>query len=278
MATCYKHPDRETGVSCSNCGKFICTDCMTPTSVGMRCPECAGQKTVVRTAAALQHEPVVTFVMIGACILAFIAELATGSTFFGTGLAGQVAAKGALEAVPVAVDQQYWRLFTSAFLHDGIVHIGFNMYILYWVGRMIEPILGSLRFLALYLAGLFAGAFGALVINPNSATVGASGAIFGLLGAAFIMEHRRGVNPMHSGIGLTIVLNLALSFLIPNISIGGHIGGLVGGAIAGWLMDRIMTARHRSQLLSIAPAVVVGAVSVFGAILVAEGYANTAIL
>src|SRR6185436_423432 len=114
-----------------------------------------------------------------------------------------------------------------------------NMYILYWLGQMIEPALGHLRFTALYFASLIAGSFGALLLSPDRLTVGASGAVFGLMGAAFVMQHARGINPWQSGLGPVILFNLAFSFIVPNISIGGHLGGLVGGALAAFLMERV---------------------------------------
>ena len=139
----------------------------------------------------------------------------------------------ALWGPAIDVGHDYYRLVTAGFLHSGLLHIGFNMYILYWLGTMLEPALGHPRFVALYFASLLAGSAGALVFSPNAVTVGASGAVFGLMGAAFVMQRARGIDPMQSGIGPVILFNLVLSFVIPNISIGGHIGGLVGGAAAG---------------------------------------------
>jgi membrane associated rhomboid family serine protease len=122
---------------------------------------------------------------------------------------------------------------------------------------MLEPSLGHVRFVALYFASLLAGAFGALLLEPNAQTVGASGAVFGLMAAAFVMQRARGINPMSSGIGPIILINLALGFVIPNVSIGGHIGGLVGGAIAAFAMEQL-SARRRGIALPVAACVVVG--------------------
>jgi membrane associated rhomboid family serine protease len=156
---------------------------------------------------------------------------------------------------------------TAGFLHSGLLHIGFNMYILYWLGTMLEPSLGHARFLALYLASLLAGSFGALLVSPNAVTVGASGAVFGLMGAAFVMQRARGMDPMQSGIGPVILFNLVLSFVIPNISIGGHIGGLVGGAAAAFAMERL-AGRRPGIAAPIAACVAVGAIAVVAAIAV----------
>jgi membrane associated rhomboid family serine protease len=166
-----------------------------------------------------------------------------------------------------AIDQgDYWRLITAGFLHAGVLHIAFNMYALYWLGTMLEPSLGHVRFVALYFASLLAGSFGALLVSPNSVTVGASGAVFGLMGAAFVIQRNRGIDPMQSGIGAVIAINLALSFLIAGISIGGHIGGLVGGAAAGFAMERL---GRRGIALPVAACVVVGLIAVVGAVAIA---------
>ena len=269
MSTCYRHPDRETGVSCSNCGRPICTDCMTPTPVGMRCPECSRQKTKVHTMSSLAVEPRVTYALIALNVMAFIAVGATGGGLGGSG--GSLFGEGALVGIAAGSDGlvgvaagEYWRLITGGFLHAGLLHLGFNMYVLYWLGTMLEPTLGHVRFLALYLASLLAGSFGALLLSPRSFTVGASGAVFGLMGAAFILERARGMDPMQSGIGFVILLNLGLTFVIGNISIGGHIGGLVGGALAALAITRL--PRTRSVYPAVAVCGAVAALSAAGAI------------
>jgi membrane associated rhomboid family serine protease len=263
MATCYRHSSRETGVSCSNCGRPICPDCMTPTSVGMRCPECARQRTPVRTMRSMTHEPTVTYALIAINVAAFIA-----STVGGGGLAnrggGSVIDHGALYGPAIAHQHEYWRLITGGFLHAGFLHIGFNMYLLYLLGRMVEPALGPVRFGALYFASLLAGSFGALLVTPNSLTVGASGAVFGLMGAAAVMMRARGISVMESGIGGLIVLNLGLSFVLNGISIGGHIGGLIGGGLAALALEQGM--QRRSQILGLAGCAAVAAISVVGAL------------
>jgi membrane associated rhomboid family serine protease len=265
MATCYRHPSRETGVSCSNCGKPICPDCMTPTPVGMRCPDCAGQKQRVHTLRSMHVDPIVTYVLIGINVLLFLGSGAGGSFLTGSGSSSTVFRDLALWGPAIDLGHDYWRLVTAGFLHSGLLHIGFNMYILYWLGTMLEPSLGHVRFLALYFASLLAGSFGALLLSPNAVTVGASGAVFGLMGAAFVMQRARGMDPMQSGIGPVILFNLAISFVIPNISIGGHLGGLVGGAAAAFAMERL-AARRPGIALPVAACVAVGAIAVVAAI------------
>jgi membrane associated rhomboid family serine protease len=248
MATCYRHPDRETGVACSSCGRPICPDCMTPTPVGMRCPECAQQKTKVRSAAQIRARAgtaaiPVTMALIAVNVVMYLLEIATGSGGL-NGANGDVVTNLALigeglKAGPGGVPEligvahgEYWRLVTGGFLHASILHIAFNMYLLYIVGQLLEPAIGSVRFSVIYAASLFAGSFGSLLLEPHAITVGASGAIFGLMGAAFFEMRHRGMNPFETGIGFLIIINLGLGLFINNISIGGHLGGLVGGALA----------------------------------------------
>jgi membrane associated rhomboid family serine protease len=130
----------------------------------------------------------------------------------------------------------WYRLVTSGFLHFGIFHIAFNMYFLYVLGPMLEPGLGRINFLLLYMASLLGGSLGVVVLDSGGITAGASGAVFGLLAAATVGLWRRGVNPFTTGIGTTLVLNLFITFAIPGISIGGHIGGAIAGAICGAVM------------------------------------------
>jgi membrane associated rhomboid family serine protease len=275
MAVCYRHPNRETGVSCSNCGNPICPDCMTATPVGMRCPDCSRQKTQVRTMRNIYAEPTATYILIGICVLLYLGTWVSGgdtsSVYIDLGTLGSATFRG--DPIGVA-DGEYYRLVTGAFLHDpsNPLHILFNMYILYWLGTMLEPVLGHVRFVALYFASLLAGSFGALVAAPHSLTVGASGAVFGLMAGAFVFQRARGVDPWRSGLGPVILFNLALPFLFPNlnISIGAHVGGLIGGAIAALAIEWL-SPRRRGDLLPVLACVAVAAVSVVGAISVASG-------
>jgi membrane associated rhomboid family serine protease len=262
MATCYRHPSRETGVSCSNCGRPICTDCMTTTPVGMRCPECSRERTTVKTLRNTIRRPEVTFALIAINVVVFLTEQGQ-FTLFGSEIHGTVIDEGFLSRAAIAEGNQYWRLLTSAFLHENFLHIGFNMYLLYLLGLMLEPSIGSLRFATIYFTSLLAGAFGALFATANP-SLGASGAIFGLMGAAVVELRARGISVMQSGIGGLIVINLVLSFAIPNISVGDHIGGLIGGFLAGLA---IRTADERKlPVLGFVACLAIAAVSVFAAI------------
>lgn len=227
--TCYRHPSRPTRVACSSCGRPICPDCMTPSPVGMRCPECASQRTQVRTiASAAGGEPRATIALIVACAIVFLAEGSWGVSGAGGPLTRDFALFG-----PLVADGEWWRLVTYGFLHAGLLHIGFNMLLLWLLGRELEPLLGTPRFLGVYFASLLGGAFGALLLTPNALTVGASGAVFGLMGAAAAIMWSRGINPFHTDIGMLILFNLALGFFISNVSVGGHLGGLAAGTLCG---------------------------------------------
>src|SRR3989440_3805618 len=151
MATCYRHPGRETGVSCSNCGRPICPDCMTPTPVGMRCPECARERTKVRTLRSAPAGTRATEVLIAINVIAFITEVATG-TPLGGGQTGTVLLKGGLDGPDITQGHEYYRIVTAGFLHYSLLHIAFNMFFLYILGRILEPAIGSLNFVAVYLA------------------------------------------------------------------------------------------------------------------------------
>lgn len=270
MDVCYRHPGRETGVSCSSCGRPICPDCMTTTPVGMRCPECARERTKVRTARTLQAEPGLTYVLIGLNVLVQLGVFLSGASATGGSFGGSSLIQDGAVSRPAVADGEVWRLVTAGFLHAGFFHVLFNMLSLYILGGLLEPAIGRLRFGLIYLVSLLAGSFGALLAEPLAPTVGASGAIFGLMGAAIVVMRSRGINAMESGLGLWLGLNLFITFTIPGISIGGHLGGLAGGVLAALLLfeagDRLRVPSPLPALLVVA----VGAVAVVGSIAVSS--------
>jgi membrane associated rhomboid family serine protease len=275
MATCYRHPTRQTGVSCSSCGRPICPDCMTPTPVGMRCPECSRDRTKVknvRSGVRTGSTPTATQVLIAINVLVFLAETATGSSLGGIGglHPGTVYLKGALFGPYIAQNHEYYRLFTAGFLHDGLLHILFNMVFLWFMGRMLEPAIGSLNFVVVYFVSLLAGSFGALLFQPDVGTVGASGACFGILGALMVVAYYRGISIWQSGLGITLLINIVFSLSVAGISIGAHLGGVVGGAICGWLIVQLGEKR-RQPAAAIAACLLVAVISVIGAIAVSSG-------
>jgi membrane associated rhomboid family serine protease len=273
METCYRHRNRETGVACSNCGRPICPECMTSTSVGMRCPECAGQTTRMRRGAGVfssAKTPWATYTLIAINVAAFIAELAGGGAGSISG-GGSVVGDAGLFG-PAVASGDWYRILTAGFLHAGPLHLLFNMYVLYVAGTLLEPGIGTPRFVALYFVSLFAGSFGALLLDPHSTTVGASGAIFGLMAAAVVIARGRGREEVVSQFGFFIVLNLVLTFAIPGISIGGHLGGLAGGALAALLIIGLERRRERGLAvpLEIAGMAVLAIVAVGGALAAAN--------
>jgi membrane associated rhomboid family serine protease len=225
---------------------------MTTTPVGMRCPECARQRTQVRTSASLGgSDPILTYILIGINVL----------MYFGS-RSGSASADLTLAGLPVA-DGELWRLVTGGFLHANLIHIGFNMYLLYILGGLLEPTLGKLRFGAIYFTSLLTGALGAIALtSPLQGTVGASGAVFGLMGAGVVILRARGIDPMQSGLGPTILINLAISFILPGISIGGHLGGLAGGLVTGWIVTEVSRRRMSPWIaVGICVAISVGAIA-----------------
>jgi membrane associated rhomboid family serine protease len=235
---------------------------MTPTTVGMRCPECAKQRTRVVKMRGLSNLPRVTYALIAINVVAFFSEEGQ-FTIAGTSIHGPVIQNGVLWRFYVSTDHQYWRLISGAFLHEDLLHIGFNMYLLYLLGMMLEPAIGSLRFSVIYFTALLTGSFGALFATANP-SLGASGAIFGLMGAAAVELRARGISVMQSGIGVLIIFNLVLSFSLANISVGAHVGGLIGGALAALAIRE--ADRRRSFALGLAACIALCVASVLGSI------------
>ena len=277
---CYRHPNRETGVSCSECGRGICPDCMVFAPVGIRCPEHAGKaqgpSRVTQGVRRVSYEgqgALVTKILIGINVFVFLINLAQGSSL--TQVSGSLFVKGALY-VPGGLDQGEWyRLITAAFLHASLIHLVFNMLVLWFIGAPVEQAIGRGRFLAIYIVSGLAGSAGAIIFSPNVVTVGASGAIFGILGAALVLEGQKNYVLGGQALGL-IAVNLIFTFAIPNISIGGHIGGLIGGALSMLAFSRLGRTHAiygRPGLLGIAGVVAVGVASVLVAYFRVQGLA-----
>jgi membrane associated rhomboid family serine protease len=278
---CYRHPDRETGLSCSECGRPICAECVNYAPVGLRCPDHSGRpqgvrkvRTGVRRATLAGPTAIVTKALIGLNVGVFLLALATGAPLGQAG--GRVFQEGALivgnQFIGLAAGE-WWRLVTAGFIHSGLFHLGMNMLLLWWFGAQLEEGLGRARYVGIYVVSLLAGSAGAILLNPQSPTVGASGAVFGLFGAAFVLERQAGIT---RGPAFTIIiLNLLLSFLIPGISIGGHIGGLAGGVLAMLALTRFGRAHAvygRPGLIGAAGVVAVGIASVAVAWLQVQSY------
>src|SRR5262245_16368668 len=283
---CYRHPNRETGVSCSECGRGICPDCMVFAPVGIRCPDHAGRaqgaSRVTQGVRRVSYEgqgALVTKILIGINVLVFLITLAQGSSIGQT--SGSLFEKGALFiSVPFypggLADGEWWRLITAAFLHGGLVHLGLNMLVLWFVGAPVEQAIGRGRFLALYIVSGLAGSAGALLLDPHAVTVGASGAIFGILGAALVLEAQGSLVLGGQAFGL-IAVNLVLTFVLgstANISIGGHLGGLAGGALSMLALSRFGRTHAiygRPGLVGVIGLIAVGVGSVLVAYLRVQG-------
>jgi len=269
IQTCYQHADRRAGVRCQRCDRPICPACMHQASVGFHCPECTrrGRQKVVTARSLRAERPVATSAIIAANLAVFVTDVLSGHG--GLRTFGDLGDKGALYGPSVAAGD-WWRPLTAGFVHAGLLHVGFNMFLLWQLGRLLEPAIRWWGFTALYVTSLLGASFLVLVISPDEATVGASGAVFGLMGATFVAMRSRGIDPFSTGIGPLIAINLLLTFTIPGISIGGHLGGLVTGAACGWLIwewgPRL--GPRRGQAIPVAVTLLAGVALYAGCLLV----------
>lgn len=282
LPRCYRHPDREAGRSCTRCGKSACSDCLVQASVGSHCLDCAkaarpDMGTRAKYWNARQHT-LVTYVLIAINVVVFV----IGAVLYPRSLRGSItpihcefALNGQVLTERVGCfdriigPDEWYRLVTAGFLHYGVIHIAFNMLLLFQIGQLLERPLGRAKFALLYFAGLLGGSFGALVAGGGGLTAGASGAVFGIMAAAAIGLQRQGVSVMSTGIGSTLLLNLFLTFAIPNISVGGHLGGAAAGAICGFVM---LAPRWKPVpgWAKWATPVAVAVISVLGSVLVVQ--------
>ena len=258
VPVCYRHPKRETYVRCTRCNRPICPDCMNEASVGHQCPDCVaeGRRTSrpVRTTFGGSMAGARGYVTSGLiavnCVVMLISVLSAGGQgLFGGGFGGllggstpllergadsgqamyQNTVTGERFVAPFGIAEgEYYRLFTSMFLHYGVLHLLLNMWALWILGRTLEAVLGPVRFLVLYLVAGLGGGVAVYLFAPFGLTAGASGAIFGLFAALFIILKRLGRDT--SSVVPILVLNIAISF-VPGISLAGHLGGLITGAI-----------------------------------------------
>ncbi|MFF7703424.1 rhomboid family intramembrane serine protease [Streptomyces lydicus] len=261
---CYRHPDRPTGVRCTRCDRPICPDCMVSASVGFQCQECvrggsgtghAPQATVPRTIAGgtIAADPrLVTKILLGLNAAVFLAVLASGAELVDRlDLLGLAFDPNRYQLVGVA-EGEWYRLVSAMFLHQQIPHIAFNMLSLWWLGPPLEAALGRLRFTALYLiSGLGGSALSYLLAAQNQPSLGASGAIFGLLGATAVLLRR--LNYDMKPVLILLGLNLAFTFLWPNIAWQAHVGGLVVGAAVAFGM--VHAPRDRRAVIHVATCV-----------------------
>ena len=243
---CYRHPDRETGLSCSDCGRPICADCANFGPVGIRCPDHASVRKSAPTA-KLKPRPVlrapglalgtnkapVTYTLIALNVVIYLVGASQGGGLSEPGRS--INQPGSLYRHmvlfgPYVPHGGWYRLVTAMFLHENLLHIGFNMYALFVIGRVVEQYLGTTRYIGLYFVSGLAGSAGALLQTPLQPVLGASGAIFGILGAMMVLEWQA-TGRLAGQAAALVAINLGLSFVIPGISWGGHVGGLIGGVL-----------------------------------------------
>lgn len=241
IETCYRHPERETGRHCSRCGRAACSDCLVQASVGSLCRDCAktGQpSTTTRVRRWTATKPtLVTYVIIAVNFAVFFWLVVKDNKALGSQLTEGQFDLG-LNKRLLNVSGEWYRLVTSGFIHFGVLHIAMNMFMLFQLGQLLEPALDRARYFLMYMACLLGGSLGVLVLDGSSLSItgGASGAVFGLMAAAAVGLHRRGVNIFSTSLGTVLLLNIVLTFTIPGISKGGHLGGIAAGLICGFLM------------------------------------------
>jgi membrane associated rhomboid family serine protease len=243
--------------------------------VGMRCPECAGRRTRARgLPIARSGATYGTYALIALNVIVFIAELGGGGGAGSLEGGGQLIADGGLLGPAVADQGEWYRIVTSGFLHAGPLHLFLNMFVLYILGTILEEGIGTARMVGIYFVSLLAGSFGALLLDPNELTVGASGAVYGIMAATFLVARQRGVEQLASQIGLWVILNLAFTFSVPGISIGGHLGGLAGGAAAAGVIIAGERRGRGAAGMEVLGLLVIAAIAVGGA-LWAAGLSNS---
>lgn len=261
---CYRHPDRQSFILCQRCGRTICTECQTPAAVGVHCPECVREQrmqfaanrrasgapsgiTVARRRFAMLDQKA-TVVIVAVSVLIWLLDQVTRGFF--TQLFFFNAAY---------LPTQPWRMVTSLFVHSGFLHIAFNMWAVFIFGRMLENMLGTWRFLALYFLAGLGGSMAVTLIAPGSSVVGASGAIFGLFAAFFMLQRSLGGNAV--SLLVIIGLNLLIGFLPgTNISWQAHVGGIAVGFLTGYVFAKTRNIRQRRlqiTLLSLEAVVII---------------------
>lgn len=258
---CYRHPDRQSFVLCQRCGRTICPECQTQAAVGVHCPECTREarmsaprrRPAMVSAARIalnSGAPVATYSIIALCAIVFVVQYLTGGPQSGE-------ATQTLIYYPPLTQFEPWRMITALFIHASFLHIGLNMFSLYIFGPILERMLGRTRFIALYLLSGFGGSVAVLLIAPQIAVLGASGALFGLFTAFFVIQ--RGLGGNGNSLLVLIAINLVIGF-IPGLDIAwqAHVGGLVVGALLALVFMKTRRIDQRTtQILLLAGATAV---------------------
>lgn len=227
---------------------------MTQASVGWHCPDCvrshqrqnAPATKAVRVALE-GHRPIVTQLLVAISIAVFAWDATQGANLM-TG-AGSSAARDLSLFAPFVEQGEWYRVVTSAFTHSGLIHIGFNMWLLWVIGQALEGRFGALTFVSMYATGILGGALGAVLVEPRASVVGASGAVFALMGVTLVLQRMGGLSVFQSGIGGLVLINVLLSFR-GGISLGGHLGGLAVGLVSGWILGAARRRGGRYEALA----------------------------
>ncbi|HBU74739.1 MAG TPA: rhomboid family intramembrane serine protease [Acidimicrobiaceae bacterium] len=252
---CLRHPNRSTGRQCTRCGSPACSECLVRGSIGSLCVACRKASTPSATTRMRYWQAsqgvLIAKILIGLNLAVFAATAAIDSRALNGSLTQLQIDLGLNSSLVAQGPAEWYRIVSSGFIHFGLLHFGFNMYLLYQLGGMLEVALGRVQMLLLYVACLAGGSFGALLLQPDGLHGGASGAVFGLMGVTAMAYQQRGINPMRTQIGTLLLLNLAITFLVPGISIGGHLGGAATGALSALVVTapRQTAVRKERQLL-----------------------------
>lgn len=244
---CYRHPDRQSWILCQRCGRTICPECQTQAAVGVHCPECMRETRAsaprqrrpigrMLRPAATSTRPAATWSIIGLTVAVFLLQQLTND--YVTQL---------FTYYPVFTPWMPWTMLTAVLVHAGIVHIALNMLSLFVLGPPLEQLLGRIRFVALYVIAGFGGSVAVLWLSPQGGVLGASGAIFGLLGALFVIQ--RGLGANSAQLVMVLVLNLAIGFFLPGVSWQAHVGGLIAGGLVAFVYMR--TRRRDQRMLQV---------------------------
>ncbi len=287
---CWWHPGRQTGLRCVRCERPACPDCLREASVGYQCIDCVstarqqqrsqaagyrkagyGARTVA--GARVPQRIVVVPLLIAVNVLVYALTAFQSGDPMANHIGSSAFEDGVLWPAGIVAFDEWWRLFTSGFLHYGLLHLGMNMLALFVLGRDLELLLGRVRFLAVYFLSMFAGAVAVFAFGAvDTGTAGASGAIYGLMGAILVAVLKLRLNAT-TAIGI-IVLNVVLSVSLPNISLLGHLGGLVAGAVA---MVAMVYAPERHRGAYQAGAIAIVALALIGLVLYRDAELTSAI-
>ena len=242
MSYCNYHSEKETNVKCSRCENYICVDCMRSASIGYQCPACASDSTPVikginrnRFIPNQKNTPVTKFLSISLIVIFLLQELT-----------GTLLVKSFALFAPLVTSGEWWRLISAGFLHGSIIHLLFNVYILWVIGSQLESIVGNIKFIIIYFVSLLGGSVASYLFSPfGSYSIGASGAIFGLMGSMLVVGRKRNLDI--SQITTLVAINIVIGFVLSGIDWRAHLGGLATGAFITWVLINATSLKEKNQ-------------------------------